>query len=193
MLRELPELREDARGLAQRLALERYRRGAGLPASATFRELLKAHPLAASADGLAQAREAREDSLAEDPRRPPRIARLSALVDFVVRARALSLEPGAAQELFDCWSRPLVRPPGDAGLHGAMPPVAAYRDLRFIRARDKRAEMESALAAALQPLDGARSAVWEAAQTAQSEAGVVPGKSYELYDSPPGSYEWCNS
>lgn len=176
MLRELPDLREDAAGLAAGLARERYRRAAGLPRVAGFGELLKSHPLAASADGLAQAREARANALAEDPKRPARIARLSSLVEFLMKIRALALEPGAAQELFDCWSRALVRPPGDAGLHGALPPVTAFRELRFIRDRDKRADMEVALATALQRFDGARSSVWEAAQSAQQEAGMAPGQ-----------------
>ena len=183
MLRELADLREDARGLAEGLALARYRRSAGLAPATTFAGLLKAHRLAASADGIAQAREALGNAKAEDPRRPARVARLTALRDLLVRARALSLEPGAAQELFDSFSRPLVRPPGDAGLHGAMPPVAAFRELRFIRARDKRAEMDAAISAALQPFDGARSAVWEAAQSALAEAGLVPAEVYQAYTS----------
>lgn len=156
-LRELLELREDARGLAEGLALARYRRFAGLPYE-NFRELLKQHRLASSADGLAQAREAL--AAAESPAKK---ARLGHLADFLAQAHALALEPGAAQELFDCWSRPLVHPPGDAGLHGGIPPVAALRELRFERSRDKRGEMHAALASALQPLDGARAACWDAA------------------------------
>ncbi len=171
MLRELPDLREDARALAAQLARLRYRRAAGLPRQSGLREIVKAHPLASSADGLAQAREALEDALGEDPRRPARVARLSALRDFLVQARALALDPGAAQELFELSRRPLVHPPGDAGLHGALPPVAVERDLPFERARDKRADLEAALAHALQPADGARTAAWEAAQTALAESG----------------------
>ncbi len=172
MLRELAELREDARALAAELALARYRRAAGLPQRASLRELLKAHPLCANPDGLAQARETLAGALAEDPKRPARVARLTSLRDFLVQARALSLEPSAAQELFDLPQRPLVRPPGDAGLHGAQPAVAIERLLPFERARDKRAELEAALAHALQSADAARTAAWEAAQAALSEAGV---------------------
>lgn len=172
MLRELIELREDACALARELAHARYRRAAGLPAKATARELIKAHKLATSSDGLAQARETLGNALAEDPKRPARIARLTALRDFLAQARALSLEPGAAQELFDLPQRPLVRPPGDAGLHGALPAVSVERDLPFVREREKRAELEHALAHAMQPADGARSAAWEAAQTALAEAGI---------------------
>jgi hypothetical protein len=173
VLSELSELREDARALAAELALARYRRAAGLPAQATLPELCKAHPLACNADGLAQARETLGNALEEDPRRPGRIARLASLRDLLVQARALSLEPGAAQELFELPQRPLVRPPGDAGLHGALPPVAVERDLPFVRVREKRAELEAALAHALQAADGARSAAWEAAQAALAEAGIA--------------------
>jgi hypothetical protein len=148
------------------------RRAAGLPPLESLRDLLRAHKLAASAEAIAQAREALADAEAEDPRRPGRVARLRTLLEFLARARALALEPGAAQDLCDLPRRPLVRPPGDAGLHGALPPVAVERDLPFIRAREKRAELEEAFAAALQPADGARSAAWDASLTAQSEAGL---------------------
>ena len=172
MLQELEELREDAAALAASLALLRSRRAAGLGSQATFRELLKGHPLCSSADGLAQAREVLGNALEEEPQRPGRVARLTSLRDFLVEARALALEPGASQELFDLPQRPLVRPPGDAGLHGALPAVAVERDLPLVRARDKRAELEAALAEAMGAADGTRSAAWEAAQAAQAEAGL---------------------
>ena len=181
MLRELTGLREDAAGLAARLSRGRYRRAAGLPREATLREMVRAHPLCCSADGLAQAEEALQAALSEDPRRPGRLARLTSLRDFLRRARALSLEPGAAQELFDLPSRNLVRLPGDAGLHGALPPVRVGRDLPLERSRDRRAEMEAALAAALQPLDGARSAVFEAAQGAGASCPADAGALCEQF------------
>jgi hypothetical protein len=174
VLQELAELREDARALSARLASSRHRRAAGLPAQAGFHELVKAHPQATGVDGLAQAREVLANALAEDPPRPARIARLTSLRDFLIQARALALEPGAAQELFELPQRALVRPPGDAGLHGALPPVAVERELPLLRARDRRAEMEAALAQALGSADGTRSATWEAAQAAHAEAGVTP-------------------
>jgi len=170
VLRELADLREDAAGLAERLSQGRYRRAAGLAAIAPLREVLKAHPLACSSDGLAQASEALASALAEDPRRPARVARLTSLRDFLVRARALSAEPGAAAELFELPQRPLVRLPGDEGLHGALPPVQIFRRLPATRPREKRAEMEAALSAALQPADGARGAFFAAAR----EAGAAP-------------------
>ena len=180
MLRELEELREDARALATALASLRSRRAAGLTAQVTFRELLKAHPLCTSPDGLAQAREVLGNALEEDPRRAGRVARLTSLRDFLVQARAMTLEPGAAQELFDLPQRPLVRPPGDAGLHGALPAVAVERDLPLVRARDKRAELEAALSEALGSADGTRSAAWEAAQAARSEGGVAATSADDL-------------
>ncbi|MGZ6123837.1 MAG: hypothetical protein ACXWLR_02700, partial [Myxococcales bacterium] len=85
---------------------------------------------------------------------------------------AVSLEPGAAQELFDLPQRPLVRPPGDAGLHGAIPAVVVARELPRLRSRERRAEMEAALAAATEPADGTRSAAFDAALAAQAEAGM---------------------
>ena len=173
MLLELPDLREDAAGLASALARERYRCAAGLPLHDTLRAILRAHKLAPSAEGLAQAREALGDAEAEDPRRPGRIARLSSLRDFLARARALELEPVAAQELFELDRRPLVRVPGDAGLHGAIPAVGVERELPVLRSCERRGEMEEALASALGAADGARSATWDAAQSAQSEAGIA--------------------
>lgn len=173
MLQELAGLREDAAEFAAALAHARYRRAAGLPAREPLRELLKAHKLAASAEGISQAREALQNAEGEDPRRPGRVARLRALLEFLARSRALALEPGAAQELFDLPQRPLVRPPGDAGLHGALPAVAIARELPSLRSRERRAEMEAALAAATGPADGTRSAVFDAALAAQSEAGMA--------------------
>jgi hypothetical protein len=172
VVRELAELREEAAQLALGLARARWRRAAGLPAEEGFRALLKAHALGSSAEGLSQAREALENARGEDPRRPGRVARLATLLDFLARVRALALEPAAAQELFDLPQRPLVRLPGDEGLHGAIPPVAVARDLPRQRSRERRAEMEAALAAALQPADGARSAAFDAALAARSEAGL---------------------
>jgi hypothetical protein len=173
VLRELSELREDAAALAARLSRLRYRRAAGLPAEEKLAGILRAHPLAANADGLAQAREALADAQGEDPPRPGRIARLSALRGFLARARALALEPGAAQELFELPQRPLVRPPGDAGLHGARPSVAVERELPSLRSRDRRAELEEALAHAQEAADALRSSTWEAAQAAIAEAGLA--------------------
>ncbi len=174
MLRELADLREEAARLACALALRRYRRAAGLPPEQGLREILKAHRLASGAEGLAQAREALESARGADPPRPARVARLSALVRSLAEVRALSLEPGAAEELFELPQRPLVRPPGDAGLHGAIPAVAVARDLPHLRARERRAEMETALSAALQPADAARGAAWDAALAAQAEAAMGP-------------------
>jgi hypothetical protein len=173
VLRELTDLREDAARLAAGLARARYRRAAGLPPEHSLREILKEHELASSAEGLAQAREALENARAEDPKKPGRVARLESLRDFLARARAFALEPGAAQELFELPQRPLVRPPGDAGLHGARPAVQIFRELPVQRSREKRAELEAALAAALQAADATRSGIWEAAQTAQAEAALL--------------------
>src|SRR6266851_1989884 len=58
---------------------------------------------------------------------------------------------------------------GRPGLHGALPPVAVERDLPFVREREERAGMESALAAAERSAGGVRTALWEAAQEALSE------------------------
>ncbi|HEY6907960.1 MAG TPA: hypothetical protein VI356_01215 [Myxococcales bacterium] len=182
MLRELAELREDAAGLAAGLARARYLRFSGRPQQSSLRELLRSHKLAASADGLAQAREALQNALGEDPLRRGRVARLTSLREFLARAHALALEPAAAQELFDLPQRPLVRPPGDAGLHGALPAVAVLRDLPHLRSRERRAELESALDAALQPSEGVSSAAWDAAQTARAEAGLAL---------PPEAEEWA--
>src|SRR5205814_10398337 len=128
--------------------------------------------LAPSAEGRAQAREALSDAEAEDPRRAGRIARLSSLRDFLARARALELEPVAAEELFELDRRPLVRVPGDAGLHGAIPAVAVERELPVLRSRERRGEMDEALASALGAAAGSRSATWDAALSADSEAAL---------------------
>ncbi|HEX4385910.1 MAG TPA: hypothetical protein VH083_23295, partial [Myxococcales bacterium] len=142
MLRELPQLREEASRLAERLARLRLRATLGQPAEETLRAILKEHRLSSSSDGLAQARETLQEALEEDPRRAGRVARLQALRDFLVRVRAIDLEAGAAQELLEMPRRNLVKPPGDAGLHGALPPVLVERQLPFERDRDKRAELE---------------------------------------------------
>ena len=176
MLRELPKLREEASRLAERLARLRLRAATGRQPEETLRQILKEHRLSSSSDGIAQARETLQEALEEDPRRPGRVARLTALRDFLARVRALDLESGAAQELLEAPRRNLVKPPGDAGLHGALPPVLVDRQIPFERDRDKRAELEIALADAMQELDGLRGAVFEAQQAAQSEAGLkLPG------------------
>jgi hypothetical protein len=173
VLRELADLRADAAGLAAGLARARYLRFAGRQQETSLRELLRSHKLASSVDGLAQAREALQNALAEDPVRQGRVARLTSLRHFLAEAHALALEPGAAQELFDLPQRPLVRPPGDAGLHGALPAVAVLRELPQLRSRARRSELESALEAAIAPCEGALSAAWDAAQSARAEAGLA--------------------
>lgn len=172
MLRELADLRQDAAGLAAGLARARYLRFTGRRGESPLRELIRSHGLATGADGLAQVREALENALAEDPVRKARLARLTSLRAFLAQARALALEPGAAQELFELPQRPLVRPPGDAGLHGALPAVAVLRELPHLRSRERRAELESALEAALKPSEEVMSAAWDAAQSARAEAGL---------------------
>src|SRR5207245_422335 len=97
--------------------------------------------------------------------------RPAALRAFLARARALALDPGAAQELAEFPRRPSVRLHGDPGLHGARPPVEVERELPLLRARDERAEAEGALAEAERAASGARSAAWEAALEALSEMG----------------------
>jgi hypothetical protein len=171
-LLELPELREEASRLAARLAALQLRDAQGLPYGEKLTDVLRGHRLAVSADGLAQAREALAEAFDEDPKRPGRVARLSALREFLARVRAIELEPGAAQELFERPRRALVRPPGDAGLHGALPPVAVERQLVFERDREKRAELEAALADASRTFDGARGAAFEAQLAALAEAGL---------------------
>jgi len=163
MSKELSELREDAAALARDLAALDWRRAAGLPAQGTPGAAVEAHRLASSADALAQLRE----SL--DPARPARFARLCALRDFCLRARAVALDPGAAQELHDLPLRPSVRIAGDAGLHGARPPLEVERELPFARVRAERAELERALAGA--PA-GPLGAAFEAAQAALAEARI---------------------
>ncbi len=162
-LRELIDLRQDASEMCADLARIELAiaRGTRFPQDLT--EVVRAHRLACSRDGLAQVVEALAGAEG-----PARIARLASLRDFLVRARALALEPDTAQELLEWPGRPSVRLPGDPGLHGAQPPVAVERELPFVREREKRAQMEAALAEAERGVSGARSASWEAAQAALS-------------------------
>src|SRR5215470_4203865 len=163
-LRELADLRQDAADACKDLARLELASARGTPFPLTIQELVSGHPLSFSRDGLSQAREALERAGGA-----ARKARLSALRDFLVRARALELTPGAAQEALELPRRPTVRLPGDPGLHGALPKVAVERDLPFVRERERRAAMESALAAAARDEGSVRSALWEAAQAALSE------------------------
>ena len=166
-LRELVELRQDAARLCADLARVGLALAQGLPLPQDLPEVAHAHPLACSADGLAQAVEALAGASGA-----ARIARLASLRDFLVRARALALEPGAAQELAEFPRRPSVLLPGDAGLQGARAPVQVERELPLLRAREERAEAEAALAEAERGASGARSATWDAAQAALSEVGL---------------------
>ena len=164
-LRELMDLRRDAAEMCADLARIELAFARGTPFPLTVPQVVSAHRLACSRDGLAQAREALPSA-----KSPGRAARLASLRDFLVRARALELEPGAAQEALEICRRPSVRLSGDPGLHGALPPIAVERDLPFVREREKRADMESALAAAERAASaGVRTALWEAAQAALSE------------------------
>jgi len=158
-IRELAALREDAVALCGELARIELARARGLRAPSDAMTIVRAHPLATSSDGLAQACEALASAGT-----PGRSARLASLRDFLVRVRALTLEPRAAQELWDFPRRPSVRLPGDPGLHGALAPVVVERDLPFERSRDRRAEMEDGLARASEEAIGALGASWEAAQ-----------------------------
>src|SRR5258708_36696494 len=128
----MASLREDATGLAREEAEAEWLCAAGLPGGAGVAARARAHPLASSRDGVAQVREALEAALA-DSERPGRAARLASLRDFPVRALAPALDPGPPQEVADLPRRPAVRPPGDAGLPGARPPLAAHRGLPFVR------------------------------------------------------------
>jgi hypothetical protein len=170
-LRELQELREDAAGLSRALAAQRWRRAAGMPAEEELAAALRAHPLIGSRDGLQQACEALASALGAE-QGAARVARLSALRDFALRARALSLDPGAAQERWRLEARPSVRAPGDRGLHGAIAPLVVDRELPFEASRDKRGELERALADAVAQQASARTAAWDAAQGALAEAGL---------------------
>lgn len=164
-LRELMDLRRDAAEMCADLARIELAFARGTPFPLTVPQVVSAHRLACSRDGLAQARETLPSA-----KSPGRAARLASLRDFLVRARALELEPGAAQEALEICRRPSVRLSGDPGLHGALPPIAVERDLPFVREREKRADMESALAAAERAASaGVRTALWEAAQAALSE------------------------
>jgi len=163
-LRELGDLRQDAAEMCADLARIELAFARGTPFPRTLPQVVSAHRLACSRDGLAQAREALAAASGAG-----RVARLASLRDFLVRARALELEPGAAQEALELPRRPSVRLSGDPGLHGALPPVAVERDLPFVREREERAGMESALAAAERSAGGVRTALWEAAQEALSE------------------------
>ena len=115
----MEQLRAAAVALAAALARVELARATGGPFPVNLTTTVREHRLATSGDGLAQACE----ELANSDGKPGRTARLANLRDFLVRARALGLEPGAAQELLDSERRRSVRPPGDAGLHGALPPV----------------------------------------------------------------------
>jgi hypothetical protein len=163
-IRELARLREDAISLCEELARIELARARGLRAPSDAVAIVRAHPLATSSDGLAQACEALASA-----KTPGRCARLASLRDFLVRVRALALEPRAAQEVWDFPLRPSVRLPGDPGLHGALAPVAVERDLPFEPSRDRRAEMEDGLARASEEAASALGASWEAAQAALLE------------------------
>jgi hypothetical protein len=163
-IRELEALREDAVSLCEDLARIELARARGLRPPSDVAATVRAHPLATSSDGLAEASEALASA-----KTPGRSARLAALRDFLVRVRALALEPRAAQELWDFPRRPSVRLPGDPGLHGALAPLAVERDLPFEPSRNRRAEMEDRLALANEAVEGARGAAWEAAQAALLE------------------------
>jgi hypothetical protein len=166
-LRELSELRQDSADLAREEARAAFRNTAGLSLETAVPARAKAHRLASSRDGLAQVCETLA-GLEADPARAGRAARLAALRAFLVRAVARGLDPGAAQELVELARRPSVRPPGDAGLHGALPPATVDRELPLVRERQRRGELERALADA-QSGQPARSAAWEAAQAALAE------------------------
>jgi hypothetical protein len=163
-MRELADLRQDAAEMCADLARIELAVARGTPFPLTLPQVVSAHRLACSRDGLAQAREALAAATGTG-----RVARLASMRDFLVRARALELEPGAAQEALELPRRPSVRLRGDPGLHGAQAPIAVERDLPFVREREERAAMEGALAAAERSARGVRTAVWEAAQEALSE------------------------
>ena len=166
-LRELVDLRQDAAALCADLAQVQLAVARGTPFPRALTEIVRAHRLSCSHDGLAQAVEALARAT-----NPARTARLASLRDFLVRARALALDPGAAQELLEFPRRPSVRLHGDPGLHGALPPVVAERDLPTLREREERADLEAALAQAERGAAAARTAAWEAAQSALSEVAA---------------------
>src|SRR5262249_32574413 len=163
-LRELADLRQDTAESCKDLARIALAFARGTPIPLTLPQVVSAHPLAFSRDGLAQAREALAGATG-----PARAARLAALRDFLVRARALELEPGAAQEALEEPRRPSVRLPGDPGLHGALPPVAVERDLPSVRGREERAALEGAPAAACRSEPAALLALWEPGREALAE------------------------
>ena len=164
-MRELIDLRRDAAEMCADLARIELALARGTPFPLILPQVVSTHRLACSRDGLAQVRE-----MLPSASSPGRAARLLSMRDFLVRARALDLEPRAAQESLEIWRRPSVHLSGDPGLHGALPPVAVERDLPLVRAREERADMESALAAAERAAAaGVRTALWEAAEAALSE------------------------
>jgi hypothetical protein len=163
-IRELADLREDSVSLCADLARIELAGAKGLRAPSDVMAIVRAHPLATSSDGLAQASEALASANS-----PGRSARLASLRDFLVRVRALAIEPRAAQEVWNFPLRPSVRLPGDPGLHGAVPPLAVERDLPFEPSRDRRAEMEDGLARSSEESAGALGAAWEASQAALVE------------------------
>lgn len=174
-LRELSEVREEAARFAAAQAADARRRLSGLPSVQTVAARAKGAPRLGSREGLQEVCEAlqrAQEKAQEDdgPRESAaRVARLSSLAGLLVQARAQALEPGAFEELLQWAQRPSVRVPGDAGLHGALPPRLVERQLPLEVARDKRAELEAALAEASAHTREARSAAWEATLTALDE------------------------
>lgn len=166
-LRELAELREDAAVLAGLLARVEWARASGRPIDFELRLVLREHRAATSRDGLSQVGEELERASSDE--KAGRLARLSALREFLVRVRVLDLDPGTAQELWELPRRGAVRPSGDAGLHGALPEVQVERELPLVRSRDRRAELEQALAEAAREETGPRSAAWDASIEALGE------------------------
>ncbi|MBS2021103.1 MAG: hypothetical protein JST92_01745 [Deltaproteobacteria bacterium] len=176
-LRELQELRAEAFSFAQAEARDRHLRATGRPPQESLRARVKAHPRLCSRDGVQEVQDALSRALEraksdDGASGQGRVARLSGLRELVVRARAQALEPQAAQELLDFDLHPSVRPPGDRGLHGALPPLLVRTELPLERSRTRRFELESALADASSRLDDARTATFDAGATALGELNL---------------------